>query len=134
MRATHKLDIFKSFMNDLASLSTCKRKSAGAIVFPSDFSAVYAIGYNGPPRGLPNESCTATEGDCGCIHAEANAMIKMPSYVVDCTMLCTMSPCVQCAGLIINSQQISRVLYLHEYRKLHGLWRLEEAGLEVQQV
>lgn len=118
-----------SFVEDLASLSTCKRAQVGAIVIPPNYSQIYSIGYNGPPRGTDNSSCTNRKGECGCVHAEANAMIKLRAEVEGLTLLTTTSPCVHCAGLIINDGRIDRVVYLKAYREKKGLILLDNSGI-----
>lgn len=130
-RSTHKLRIFKDFLENLSELSTCKRAQVGCIVYPSDFSQVYAIGYNGPPRGEKNDSCSGVQGDCGCVHAEANALLKLSTEDRDCKLLCSVSPCIHCAGLIVNSKRITNVIFLSKYRNDRGEARLRNAGIQV---
>lgn len=71
-------------------------------MFPYDASSVLAIGYNGPPRGSPNDCCTGEAGVCGCAHAEANAMVKCLPHPGPIIVFCTMTPCVSCAPLLVN--------------------------------
>ena len=117
------------FTQSLAELSTCKRAQVGCVIIPKDFSEVYAIGYNGPPAGTPNDACTEEEGACGCVHAEANALLKLYTRDMDCRMLCTTAPCERCAGLIINKMQITRVIYNTTYRTSVGMLILQRAGI-----
>lgn len=126
-----KLDVLKRFAIDLANLSHCKRLKVGCIIFPPDFSAIYSIGYNGPPSGLPNDNCYAIPGECGCVHAEANALIKLGN-VKDAIMLATTAPCIHCAGLIVNSKKIEVVWYIHEYRISHSI--LLEGGVDCDRI
>lgn len=132
LRQKDKLQIFAGFAGNLASLSNCKRAQCGAIIFPGDFSSVLSVGYNGPPKGVSNDYCTSLQGGCGCVHAEANALIKLtarPREDEEFWLFATTMPCYHCAGLIINSQNISRVIWLHEYRDKRGLDVLENAGI-----
>lgn len=69
-------------------------------------------------------------GDCGCIHAEANALIKAPFRQGPLVMYTTLSPCRDCAKLIINSA-VKTVFYLNAYRDTAGLSLLEKAGIHV---
>ena len=130
-RLTFKLDHFIRFAADLKDLSTCRRAKCAAIIFDADCTRVYAIGYNGPPRGSDNESCTGTEGACGCAHAEANALIKVREVGVrDAVLYSTTYPCPHCAALIANSGVVGCVLYSAPYRDM----RLEpflNAGIKV---
>lgn len=130
-----KLGKFCAFAISLAELSQCKRRQVSCIIFDVKMRYIAAIGYNGPPSGMPNDSCNSTEGDCGCVHAEANALIKAQyehdtSYI----MFTTCAPCWHCAGLIINSGRITQVVYRDSYRNNNGVTRLKAAGIEVYQL
>ena len=129
-RYAKKLATMFDFARALAKLSTCKRACEGAIIFSGDCSRVYAIGYNGPPRGQENDACTGAEGACGCVHAEANAIVKANlSPSTPALMYCTRAPCAACAGLIVNSRVVYAVIYGQEYRDSTGIWRLAAAGV-----
>ncbi len=118
------------FCRSLSDLSTCKRYPTSAIVFPADCTSVYSIGYNGVPTKLPNDMCTGTQGGCGCIHAEANALLKLREQF-GAIMYCTVAPCLQCAGLILNSMRIRLVIYGQMYRNELGVDRLRQAHLPI---
>lgn len=128
-RYCEKLKTFMSFGRELVALSTCKRRKVGTIVFPVDCTAVYAIGYNGPPRSINNDSCTGVEGDCGCTHAEANALVKLRSDRKPSILFTTTAPCKHCAGLILNTDGIIGVLYDEVYRSSAGVDLLVASGL-----
>ena len=131
-RRIRKFDVFCNMAKELATLSECSRLQNSAIIYTADFSAILAIGYNGPPAGsfLP---CTGEEGNCGCIHAEANALVKLQQTSrMGLQMICTTSPCTHCAGLIINSKCLHGVYYFREYRTTTGLDRLNGAGIETR--
>ena len=49
------------------------------------------------------------------------------------TLYVTLSPCFDCAKLIIQSG-IKRVVYIEKYRSEDGLKLLEKAGIEVEQI
>lgn len=121
----------------LSTLSTCKRKQVGAILVPSDFSEIIAIGYNGPPAGLPNDSCLDLDGACGCIHAEANCLVKARRHTArDLTMFVTRAPCATCAGLIINSRVVRVVQWASPSSAgmAGGLELLSRAGIAQEQL
>lgn len=129
-RYMRKIEKMITFCCDLSGLSTCQRYPTAAIVFPFDCTSIYAIGYNGPPVGTPNDSCVNATGDCGCVHAEANALLKLTGRS-PAILFCTVSPCVLCAGLIINSQRIDYVIYDKEYRNSRGVRRLLAAKIHI---
>lgn len=58
--------------------STCKRpnRSIGAVITNSTMDKILAIGYNGPPRGLLNDSCRNVVGNCGCFPQNVLVSVK----------------------------------------------------------
>lgn len=131
MNQKTKLDVMVEFATNLAQLSYCKRAKVGCIIVPKDYTQVLSIGYNGPPSGVSNNACTNEPGKCGCIHAEMNALIKLKTCSTDLILITTTSPCVLCAGLIINSKQIGTVFYCEDYRDTRPIDMLKEACLNV---
>lgn len=127
-----KLAAFKNFALALGKLSHCKKREVGCIIFPHDYHQIFSIGYNGPPAGLPNDMCTMLDF-CGCIHAEANALLKLNEVHDKAVLLCTLAPCVRCAGLIINSRRIDTVLYT-AHNSLEGINLLKKANINVHYV
>lgn len=66
-------------------------------------------------------------------HAETNAIAfaaRSGVAVEGCTMYCTMSPCINCVKVIVNSG-IKELKYLEEYRDTSGIDLLVRAGLTV---
>lgn len=135
-------EIYMSLATKMAERATCLRtNSAGelmkvgcAIVTP-DFRKVLAIGYNGNATGLKN-ACDSTEaGACGCIHAEANAVINCDvprdtKKVVFATHL----PCVMCAKMLINLGGVSKVYYLNDYRIRTSLELFAEVKIPFERI
>lgn len=130
-RWNQKFDVMMRLAIDLSSLSTCKRRQVGCVVTPSDFSRVYSIGYNGVARGRPNDSCTGESGKCGCVHAEANAVVKLGD-VRDAWMLLTLSPCRECLSLVLNCGKISRVYYRDAWRDTSHFREFIDLGLDIR--
>ena len=103
------------FCKSLSKLSTCRRLQVAAIIVDHRFTRVLSIGYNGWPVGAPNDACLGVAGSCGCVHAEANALIKLQYRTPHMFMITTHSPCLHCAGLILNAG-IDEVFSVHPYR------------------
>ena len=117
----------------MATRSTCKRLQVGSVVTSGDFTRVLAIGYNGNARGLPNTCDREEPGNCGCIHSEINALLKLDYTEPTKLLFLTDTPCLDCAKAIINAS-IDAVYYLREYRKTEGLDLLRSVGIPTQQV
>jgi dCMP deaminase len=98
----------------ISNRSTCIRLKTGAVIVSSDLSKVYSMGYNGNIQGGVN-SCNGISGECGCIHSEENALLKMTFDDKNKVLFCTHSPCKNCAKKIIQSG-FSDVFYREEYR------------------
>jgi dCMP deaminase len=125
-------EVFMRMAEELAKRSTCARNQVGSVITTADLTQVLGIGFNGNARGLPNR-CDGTEpGRCGCIHSEANALIKAGAQTPDKVMFVTCSPCVMCAKMVINSN-VARVHYRQVYRDPAGVEVLRRGGLEAIQ-
>lgn len=86
----------------LAKVGACERAQVACLLTPPDLSVPVGIGYNGPASGLPNRCARPDEpGNCGCVHAEANACIKAP--VGPKWAFITIPPCERCAAMMVNA-------------------------------
>jgi dCMP deaminase len=104
----------------------CRRKVAAVVVKDR---RIISTGYNGTPRGVRNccdggcarcasdaPSGTAL-GDCICSHAEENSITQAAYHGISlkgASIYVTLSPCLTCAKMIINSG-ILEVVYDEEY-------------------
>lgn len=111
---------------------------------------IIATGYSGTPSGVDNccdggcKRCAEREegalekGEekhmCICIHAEQNAIIQSAYHGIStkgATMYTTISPCVQCAKMIINSG-IKRIVCAGRYHEHEALELLKKTGVIVE--
>ena len=126
-------EVFKEMTEALAQRSVCLRKKVAAMIVKD--GRPISVGYNGPPSGFPHctkDTCKGKDCDIS-IHAEMNAIAfaaKSGVSIKGSTMYCTMSPCINCAKVILNSG-IVRVVYFEEYRLREGIELLERGGVEV---
>lgn len=118
--------------------STCGRKSVGAIIAKD--GRIISSGYAGPPSGFPHcdASCkVASSAMGGCrrtIHAEQNAVAYAARHGIateGATLYCTLSPCENCAKLIISSG-IIMVKYTEQYRDPSGIEFLQSVNISCQ--
>lgn len=136
-----KLDkTLMTMAGNLAKMSLATRSKVGALVYKD--GRVVSMGWNGMPSGLPNEELEYIEDgklvtNSLVCHAEANALLKCAriagSTTENATLFVTMSPCKECAKLIIQAG-ISKVLYRDEYRNNDGLAVLRRVGIIVEQL
>lgn len=129
-REWYRLETALRLADELAALSTCRRLAVGCAIVTSKLERVLAVGYNGPPSSLGNDSCRGEPGACGCVHAEANALVKLTMRERGLTLCATHSPCRHCAGMIVNSGAIRRVVYRSTFRDVSGVETLRAAGVE----
>lgn len=117
----------------LSNRSTCERLNVGCIITSNDFQRVYSYGYNGNARGFSNKCDSNEPGKCGCIHAEANALIKCSIMDSQKVVFVTQSPCKMCAKMIVNSGA-SHVYYFSNYRLDEGLQILLQGNIKTSKL
>jgi dCMP deaminase len=113
-----------------AARSTCRRLQVGAVVTDESMLMAYGVGYNGNARKLSNDCDADAPGACGCIHAEANALLKAPGVIERKRLFTTHSPCEACAKLIINAN-VTHVYFRDVYRSRRGIELLCSVGVVV---
>ena len=130
----NRLEIFKRFTLDLATLSKCTERHVAAVITDKELTQVYSIGVNGGAKGLADCMCVLG-GKYGCIHAEVNALTKCTSDAPDKVMFVTLSPCISCAAAIINAPGgFSAVYYVDSWKDTSGIELLKSAGIKVIQL
>lgn len=118
--------------------SYARRLQVGCVIVNPETDQPVAIGWNGTPPGMPNVCEMEQHGQIvtnPCvIHAEENALMRIPENVDDFTglvMFVTHSPCPDCTQKIIDNGKIDKVYYQEPYRIMDGIKRLMNAGIEV---
>jgi len=117
-----KLDkVFMNITKEVATLSHCVRFKVGAVLVKE--GNIISMGYNGTPAGMDN-CCERDDVTLPhVIHGEVNAILKAAktgTSVNGGTLYLTLSPCLDCSKLILQSG-IKRVVYLTAYRNLEGV-------------
>lgn len=118
-----KLDrVFINIAKEISTMSHCTRSKVGAVIEKD--GNIISFGFNGTPSGMPN--CCEDNNNTTfphVIHAESNAIIKAAktgNSTKGGTLYLTLSPCLDCSKLILQSE-IKRVVYLEDYRDLSGI-------------
>lgn len=154
--------IYMQMAYQIAKLSYAKRKRVGCIIvkdnqvvstgyngtphgFDNDCEENQIRYYDNPDHAmtLMDKGYKCKDGCCSkevtkrvVLHAESNALAKVSKSTLSsdgADMYITMSPCFDCAKLIIQSG-IKKVFYSENYRDTSGIDILEEAGIEVKEV
>lgn len=130
-------EMYMSIAQIVALRSTCLRGKIGAVITKD--TRIVSIGYNGAPAKLAQcdeHGCIKDTERGGCIrtiHAEQNAIAyaaRVGIPLEGSTLYVTMSPCIDCAKLIIATG-IKKVLYYEEYRKGYAIDYLKVSGIEL---
>ncbi len=128
-----------------AHTTKCKRKGVACMLVPFvsrlDESLVdyhlRKVYTNGPLRD-DEQFCSGEIGNCGCIHAEMNALVdrllwtkglNSPGYA----LFCNYSPCTNCANLIVKSTIIHRVVFIHDtVHDMRGIEVMSRSGIRTR--
>ena len=120
-------EYFMAIAEVVAMRSNCSRRHVGAVMVKDRH--ILSTGYNGTPHGVKNcfaGGCPRCSGkvksgshleECLCVHAEQNAIAQAARFGLELegsTVYVTISPCLTCAKLIINSG-IKEVVYAGDY-------------------
>ena len=135
----HKQNKIDSLYLRMASVwsenSHCNRSKVGWLIVKD--RQIISDGYNGTPSGFPNECEDCNNNTLPTVlHAEANAITKIAKSANSAegsTLYVTLSPCFDCAKLIIQAG-IKRIVYSEEYRKTDSFKLFEEAGIEIKKI
>jgi dCMP deaminase len=147
MDAKRLIEIDKTYLrmaHEWAKLSRANRMQVGCLVVKDRM--IISDGFNGTPTGFDNdceERNTVTNILMGkdktvtkpeVLHAESNAITKLAKSTQSsngATMYLTLSPCLDCAKLIIQSG-IQRVVYSEQYRIKYGIRLLEQGNIPTE--
>lgn len=127
MPSQNELDtIFLNIAKEISTMSKCNRSKVGAILVKD--GNIISMSYNGTPPGMDN--CCEKDNVTlpYVVHAEMGAILKAAktgNSVDGSTLYLTLSPCLDCSKLILQSG-IKRVVYLNEYRNTEGIHFLKQ--------
>jgi dCMP deaminase len=123
---------YLSMATEWGKLSYSTKKKVGALIVKNGM--IISDGFNGTPSGFDN--CAEDENNKTywyVLHAEANAILKCAKNGFSCdggTLYLTLSPCKDCAKLILQSG-IKRLVYIKDYKDTAGLDFLRESKIEI---
>jgi dCMP deaminase len=144
MNAKRLLEIDRTYLRmarEWSRLSRAIRKRVGCLIVKD--GTIIADGFNGTPTGFNNSCETIGPYETGklvtkpeVLHAETNAITKLAKSTQSSegsTMYITISPCVDCAKLMIQAG-IKRVVYSEVYRDLDGVDLLKKASIITERI
>ena len=126
-----KDETYLSLALTLAQRSTCLDKKVGCVIVNAK-SEIIATGYNGSPRGELHcidlgyciKEAFHNPSRCPSAHAEQNALTqcRVPEQIH--TIYLTLSPCVSCIRIIMNTP-CERIVFAKEHRhpEAKQMWR-----------
>jgi dCMP deaminase len=128
---------------DVATRSTCLRRSVGAIIVKD--KRILSTGYNGAPVNITHcteETCLRTKYNvpsgerhelCRGLHAEQNAIIQAALHGVSikgATIYITHQPCSICTKMLINSG-IKTIICKLPYNDHFAEDMIKESGIKL---
>lgn len=135
-------DYFMKIAEDVATRSTCIRRSVGAIIVKE--KRILATGYNGAPTDISHctpETCLRTKYNvpsgerhelCRGLHAEQNAIIQAAYHgasIKDAVIYVTHQPCSICTKMLINAG-IKKIFCKSPYKDPLAEEMIRESGIE----
>tara|TARA_E500000331_G_scaffold26525_1_gene22655 strand:+ start:26457 stop:26921 length:465 start_codon:yes stop_codon:yes gene_type:complete len=109
-------ELYMGIAEVVALRSHDDKHQVGAVI--ADGNKILSYGWNGTPHGMDNNTrYNNGKTKWEVIHAEANAICKLASSnssSKNSTLYTTISPCIECTKLILQSQ-INRVVYKEVY-------------------
>jgi dCMP deaminase len=119
---TSKDETYLKMAFTLAERSTCLDKQVGCIIV-NNKNIIIASGYNGSPRGELHcitlgyciKEAFHNDNLCPSAHAEQNALLqcRVPEQIH--TIYLTLSPCVSCIRVIMNTP-CRRIVFSKEHK------------------
>ena len=136
-------DYFMKITEDVATRSTCLRRSVGAVIVKD--KRILSTGYNGAPVNIAHcteETCLRTKYNvpsgerhelCRGLHAEQNAIIQAALHGVSvkgATIYITHQPCSICTKMLINSG-IKTIICKLPYNDQFADDMIKESGIKL---
>ncbi len=120
---------------EVSNMSKASRTHVGAVIVKDH--NIISFGWNGTPTGYFTNICEKDDITMPyVVHAEQNALAKTSKIGIStygAKLFVTMSPCFDCAKLIIQSG-IDTVYYIDEYTNIESLELLRNCNVKVEQL
>ena len=123
---------YLDFARWVARKATCPKKQVGCVIVDSKLNLL-STGFNTVSNKCIScifKPCSKRFKKCHAVHAEALALLKCKDVKKIDTIYVTLSPCFDCAKLIVMTG-CKRVVYLEDYKKNDGLKLLRKNKIEI---
>lgn len=125
-----KVETYMEVCDAVKKRSHDAETQVGAVLVNNDSGAIIATGCNGFARGADETKLPNTRPDKYkyIIHAEQNLVANCARHGIsmnDCTLVCTLSPCVNCMRLIFQCG-ITKVIVRELYKDFDDLMKMED--------
>jgi len=122
-------DMYMDIAKRISDMSYDEDTKVGAVIVKD--GNIISMGWNGTPSGFPNDCKNPNTGITlpYVIHAEANAICKLArdgGSGLGSTLYTTLSPCMECTKLILQSGIKEVVVYKGEEKYLDAFKILNE--------
>ena len=123
--------VYLKIAENISTLSFCMRKKVGCVIVKDE--NIISTGFNGTPTGTDNSCESNLNGETlwYTLHSESNAILKLAKSTLSsegATMYISLSPCKDCAKLILQSG-IKRIVYNKEHSCQEGVDFLRNQGI-----
>lgn len=135
-------EVYLAMAELIAQRATCPRRQVGCVLVDPRGN-VLAMGYNGVPAGRPHCLDTPCPGAhypsgqgleaCEAIHAEQNAILRLPDpWKVEAAYVTTF-PCHSCIKLLLGTS-CQRIVYRQGYPHRESMEWWKDAGRTTLQI
>jgi len=134
MEHLSRIKFYLSIAKEVSKASYCEKYKVGAVIVKDD--NIISFGYNGMPPGFDNICEIDGKTKKEVLHAESNAITKCAKSIYSSNnsqMYLTLSPCHNCAKLILQSG-IKEVYYIQQYKDTSGIELLKQSNVHVEQI
>lgn len=131
-----KYEMYMETAAIVAKRSHDAETQVGAVLINNNTGAILATGYNGFVRGAPDSELpnTRPEKYKYMVHAEENLIANCARHGIsmdNCTLYCTMSPCVKCMRIMWQCG-ITSIIVQNLYRDIEEIKGMRDINLSIK--
>jgi len=137
MQRQSKIENYMEMAEVVAKRSHDAETVVGSVLVSNKSGAILATGFNGFVRGAKDKNLPniRPEKYKFIVHSEENLVANCAKHGIsmeDCTLVCTMSPCVKCMRLLFQCG-ITKVIVKKKYKDYEDLKKMGDIEIEERQ-